>query len=416
MSRRRTGRNIRVVVALAIVGLLAGIVVSTAAALRFTDDSCTEASAGGIRVCPEGVVGTSYTKQLRGVAGCEPYHAYRVINGSLPPGLSLSSSGLISGTPTQAGNSSFWVELRDLGPAEGGPAWCTVVKTTEREFTINVLPGLRITTNSLPQPASVGAPYSAALETMLVTSLSPLAGSRPGALSWSIIPGSGSLPPGLTLANGVISGTPTTEGSYQFQVQAELDPTRRHSQTLTIVVRQPLVITAAAPFSGGARIVRTEVGVPMSTTLKAAGGSGTYTWALASGALPRGLTTSNGTIVGKPTTPGSYLFTLSLTDSEGRTALFAATVLVAPKLAITTLFLRPAKVGKHYRAKLATSGGVAPTKWAARGPLPRGVRFDRALGVLSGTPTKAGRYRVVFEAVDALKVTSTRTLVIDVLA
>jgi len=394
--------------------LVAGVVVSDSAATAI-DDGAPCLDTKPVFVCPEGVVGTSYSIQLVGRGGCGPAlpYQYRILNGALPPGLSLSKSGSISGTPAQSGIYSFWVELSDQDPPT--QSWC-VPQKAEREFTMNVLPGLRVTTNSLPQPASVGAPYSATIETLLVTSLSPPTGSQPGALTWSVVPGSGALPPGLTLANGVISGTPTTEGSYQFAVQAELDPARRHSQTLTIVVRQPLVITAAAPFSAGTQIVRTEVGVPMSTTLKAAGGSGTYTWALASGALPPGLTTSNGTIVGRPKTPGSYRFTLSLADSEGRTALFAAAVLVAPKLAISTLLLRPAKVGKHYRAKLATTGGVAPTKWTARGPLPHGIRFDRALGVLSGTPTKAGKYRVVFEAVDALKVTSTRTLVINVIA
>ena len=79
--------------------------------------------------------------------------------------------------------------------------------------------------------------------------------------------------------------------------------------------------------------------------------------------------------------------------------------------------LRTGKVGRLYRAKVATSGGIAPRKWKIkRGPLPRGIRFDRTLGVLSGTPARPGRYRVTFEATDALKVTASKTLVIEVLA
>jgi hypothetical protein len=401
--------------------VLAGVVATTAAALAF-DDAKPCVDTQPTFVCPQGVVGASYSIQLEGRGGCGPDPAagsaglpyqYRVLNGALPPGLSLSSSGRISGTPAQAGDYSFWVELSDENPPS--QSWC-VPKQAERPFSIKVLSGLTITTNALSQPATVGAAYSAPIEAMLVTSLSPLTGTPAAGATWSVVAGSGALPPGLTLGNGVISGTPTTEGSYQFKVQAALDPTRTHSQTLSIVVRSPVAITTTGAFTGDTRLVRTEVGVPISATLTASGGAGTYTWSLASGALPPGVTASNGTIIGKPTTAGAYRFSLSAADVEGRTATFAATVLVAPRLAISTLVLRPGKAAKLYRAKLAKTGGVAPVKWTARSPLPRGIRLDRTLGLLSGMPKKPGRYRVTFEVVDALKVTSTKTLVINVLA
>jgi large repetitive protein len=394
--------------------VLAGVVAATAAALAF-DDAKPCVDTQPTFVCPEGVVGASYSIQLEGRGGCGPAlpYQYRVLNGALPPGLSLSSSGRISGTPAQSGTYSFWIELSDENPAS--QAWCNPPQQTERPFTLNVLSGLRITTNSLPQPATVGTAYSSPIEAMLVTSLSPLTGTQATGATWSVVAGSGTLPPGLTLGNGVISGTPTTEGSYQFTVQAELDPTRKHSQTLTIVVRSPVAIAATGSFNDETRLVRTEVGFPISATLTASGGAGTYTWSLASGSPPPGVTTSNGTIIGKPTTAGIYRFSLSAADVEGRTATFAATVLVAPRLAISSLLLRPAKAGKLYRAKLTKTGGVAPIKWSARSPLPRGIRLDRTLGVLSGAPTKPGRYRVTFEVMDALKVTSTKTLVINVL-
>ncbi len=51
----------------------------------------------------------------------------------------------------------------------------------------------------------------------------------------------------------------------------------------------------------------------------------------------------------------------------------------------------------------------------AKGPLPKGIRFDRGLGVLSGTPTRAGRYRVTFQVTDGLRVVAKKTLRIDIL-
>ena len=107
-------------------------------------------------------------------------------------------------------------------------------------------------------------PYSVTLQTQLVTNLNPPTALTPGPLTWSIIPGSEALPPGLTLANGVISGTPTTEGTYQFQVQAALDASRKHSQTYSLTVRQPLEDRGAKPFATVPLPTLWEVGVPFS--------------------------------------------------------------------------------------------------------------------------------------------------------
>ena len=110
--------------------LVAVVVVPNAAALRFTDAS---------RLPPDGAVGSRYFHQFEGVGGCGPAlpYQFRILNGSLPPGLTLSSGGLVSGTPTQGGNWSFWVELSDQDPPSAD--WCRSAKS-EEEFTINVGP------------------------------------------------------------------------------------------------------------------------------------------------------------------------------------------------------------------------------------------------------------------------------------
>ena len=60
---------------------------------------------------------------------------------------------------------------------------------------------------------------------------------------------------------------------------------------------------------------------------------------------------------------------------------------------------------------------MLPATWKiVRGPLPRGVRFDRTAGMLFGIPTRPGRFRVTFEATDALGVKATKTLAIVVIA
>jgi large repetitive protein len=406
LRRRMPSRRIRFAALLAVSALAAGVFVATAAALAFTDDSCDNT-----KPCrpPTGIVGSSYTHTLKAMpdSGNGPPYSFVFLSGSLPPGLTLASNGPITGTPTQSGSWTFGVELRDNKDA------CLLNflhnSCAQRDFTIAIDPGLRIVTNTLPPGASVGAPYSATLDTQLVTNLNPLTGSAPGPLTWSVI--GGTLPPGLTLANGVISGTPTADGTYQFQVQAALDSNRKHSQSYSLDVRQPLVLTPAKPLATPPLPTAWEVGLPFSARLTPSGGTGTYTFTLASGALPTGLALgADGTVSGTPRAAGVFRATVRLADNEGRTLDYAANFGVAARLAVSTVALKPAKVDRLYRAKLASLGGVPVKKWKVlAGPLPKGLHFDPTLGTLSGTPTKPGSYRVTFQVTDGLKVVAKKT-------
>jgi hypothetical protein len=174
------------------------------------------------------------------------------------------------------------------------------------------------------------------------------------------------------------------------------------------------VITS--PF--GARIApKSEVGVPFTATQTATGGTGTYTWALTSGSLPAGVTfdATTATISGTPSAPGSYPFVVSATDSEGRVTALESTLTVAAKLTVRTLALKPAKVGRAYRAKLASVGGVAPTKWTLlSGKLPAGMYFAKNLGTFLGKPKKPQTVRLTVQATDALGVKAQRKLVLVV--
>jgi hypothetical protein len=321
----------------------------------------------------------------------------------LPPGLSLSSSGRISGSPTTSGAYNFWVELYEN---------CAFVKTAEREFSLTVQPRVLVTTESAPA-GTVGASYTLSLTAAMKTGPSAT-GPASSPLTWTVV--SGALPAGLTLnsSTGAISGTPTAEGAASFVVRAALADGRADTKGLTITVRQPLAIQATKPLSAAGTPTIWEVGLPFSAKLAATGGTGTYTWTIADGALPTGLAlAADGTVAGTPSVAGPSRTTLRLTDTEGRIADFPAVFAVANRLTISTLALRPGKVGRLYRARLRTTGGVLPKKWkVVSGPLPRGIRFDRTLGLLSGTPKKQGRYRVTFEATDALKVKSTKRFLI----
>ena len=147
--------------------------------------------------------------------------------------------------------------------------------------------------------------------------------------TWSI--SSGTLPPGLAIdaATGLISGTPTAAGQFDFQVLAKMNAdTRSDTKALGIVVRDQVGIAGAEPFTTARRAID-EVSVPFDATLAATGGTGTYAWSLTSGALPPGLILEDGAISGTPTTAGVYAFTATLTDSEGRVANYPARIVVA---------------------------------------------------------------------------------------
>ena len=119
----------------------------------------------------------------------------------------------------------------------------------------------------------------------------------------------------------------------------------------------------------------------------------------------------DGTILGTPRTAGAYRATVKVSDSDGRTVDYAANFGVAARLAVSTLALKQGEVGRLYRTRLASTGGLPVRRWKVlTGPLPKGVHLNPTLGTLLGTPTKAGSYRVTFQVTDGLKVAAKKTL------
>jgi large repetitive protein len=387
--------------------LLVCLVPTSGSAASFVDSNPCPAD-GPLLVCPVGYVGHQYDIQLMARGGCDLYW-WEFPNGPLPAGLPPASSGHITGVPTEATETHPWVIVHDLLPSQGGYPWCIGDNNSQRQFVFKTLPGLAIDqTESTVPPATVNQAYPALKFTAsTVTHLKPTAGS-PTTATWSIA--SGSVPTGMSFSSdGVLSGTPTQEGSWTFKIKAEHGAIS-DTQTKTMSVRQPLAVNS--PFTTGAVAQKLEIDVPFSAKQTATGGSGAYTWTVASGTLPAGIVLNpDGSVTGTPTTPGSYKVSIKIADTEGRSVTLSPTLVVNPRLALTSIKLKQAIVGHAYRQRLAKTGGVAPLQWTLlKGKLPKGVTLAKRLGILLGKPTTAGKYSVEVEATDALGVTASTRL------
>lgn len=372
------------------------VFVSAAWALRFTDESY---------FVPAGTVGSPYGFTFTGAGGCGPALPYQfsVIGGSLPPGLTLASSGTVSGTPTKAGGWSFWVNLSDQNPPS--ESWC-VPSAAQREFTITIngggspapgptpaptpTPALSITTSGLPG-ATVGAAYS--------TTLSASGGS--GTKTWTVA--AGSLPAGLSLSSGgVLSGTPSSPGTASFTAKVSAGGASSQRQ-FSLGVTAGLAIAAPTTKVG-------EVAVPLTIELNATGGSAPYRWELTQGSLPTHVgfigdqgNGSTAMIKGVPATSGSFRLTFRVTDVLGRTTLRTITLGVADRLRLAAKLPRVARVARLYRAHSVAEGGYGKRTWSiARGVLPAGLRLDSKTGLISGRPARRGRYVFYLAAKDEL--------------
>jgi hypothetical protein len=374
--------------AVVLASLLAVVFVPSAGALRFTDQSY---------LVPLGFTGEFYMHTFKGEGGCGPGLPYEftILGGTLPPGLLLGSHGSVVGIPERAGSWSFWLRLGDEDPPSAD--WC-VPSMSERQFTITVVPGLRIQQKSL-NPILAGQRYSL-----------QLAATGGGPQKWSVW--AGKLPAGITLSSdGLLSGTPTAVGNFTFIVEVNVGE-RSDTQTLTLTVVQGLKIAqVTAPAA--------EVGQPFKMELEATGGGGQLTWSRSGGTvLPAGLTLDSvtGVISGEPAVAGSFPVKLSVTDRLGFADTVDVNLAVAAKLAFTKNPLRVARVGRIYRARPGVLGGVAPREWSVRrGALPTGIRIDNSTGALSGTPLRAGSFRIWLQVIDKLGATSTRKYILKVL-
>ena len=230
----------------------------------------------------------------------------------------------------------------------------------------------------------------------MAVNLSASGGVYPYTWSWS-----GTTPPGLSIdpVTGVISGTPSTSGSYTFTVKVEdnTSPTKL-SLTRNLTLNVGVVSVAGVTLKEWTQGI--DYGVAPLQKLSAAGGTPPYTWSH-TGTLPTGVTLSAaGVLTGVPTQSGKFTFTAIATDSAGASASKHLNVTINPPLTFNVTTLANGNVDSSYSQTVTLSGGTPPNIMSVTGALPPGLSFNTGTGEINGVPTAVGTFDFTIQARD----------------
>ncbi|SOD12166.1 putative Ig domain-containing protein [Pedobacter xixiisoli] len=336
-----------------------------------------------------GTINVGYSKQLTPATGGTAGYTYTLTAGStLPAGLTLSSTGALTGTPTVADTYNFLITVTD---SKG----CTV--TTPH--TLIITTALVLGNLTLPD-GTVGITYP--VQTVPVAT-----GGTPG-YTYSAT----GLPPGLTFDNTTreITGNPTTAGSYVVTVNVSDQGGNTVSVNYPIIIRNALALPNATLANG-------TVGTAYQTQIipEATGGTPGYTY-VATG-LPPGLAFNLTTreITGNPITAGNYTVTVEVTDAVGTKVSNTYEIKVGTPLVLANKTLVDGTAGVAYPGETlpAATGGSGSYTYTATN-IPAGLQFNETTRQITGTPSGAGNYTITLRVTDSEGRTITNTYALKV--
>ena len=307
---------------------------------------------------PNGTINAEYSQSLS-VDADSPW--WTVSEGTLPTGLTLDSSGTLSGTPSAAGIYKFTVQAQATDETYTQPLQLII------PYPNVVAPA--ITTTTLTEG------YSNTQYGLKLTAT----GTTP--LTWS----ADNLPDGMSLtSSGYLYGTPSATGTSTITFYAA-NSSAADSKDFTLTI-------AEAPENSPALLIKDDpypAYIGQSYTLQLlASGTPPFTWTM-TGKTPSGLKmSSSGLVTGTPKSKGAAVLKVTVSNDIGS----SKTVLKvknyeAPQ--ITSDTLKDAILNRNYNATVGRKGTM-PLTWIMEGTLPDGIEFDSERGKFSGTPTTPG--------------------------
>jgi Putative Ig domain len=249
---------------------------------------------------PAATAAQPYSATIKVSGGSAPY-VFVVDRGALPSGLTLSSSGTVSGTPLSAGKYTFHVDVSGAGGSHG-----------DNFITLTVQNGSSVSISVSPKTATVSSGGSQSF-TAYVT------GTSNTAVTWTASAGS------ISTAGAFTAPTVSSTTSVSITATSVADNTKKATAAVTVTATSSALTITTTSLPGG------NTGSGYGAALGATGGTTPYSWSISTGSLPAGITLdgTTGLLSGTPTTSGTSSFTAKVTDSKSATATQALTLTVS---------------------------------------------------------------------------------------
>jgi hypothetical protein len=207
---------------------------------------------------PNGNYGVSYSQQLTASGGSQPF-TFTVTAGALPNGLTVDTTGLLSGSPLEVGTFMFTVQAVNSDGCTGSQAYTLTIDCG----TISILPS-----NPILPAGQTGTFYS--------QTFTASGGASP--FTFSVF--AGTLPPGLTLDSaGNLTGTPTAGGTSNFTVHVvdafNCAVNAAYSLTINVVFSVLNISPQCGPAAGGTSVTINGFAFDPAATVTIAGNAAT---------------------------------------------------------------------------------------------------------------------------------------------